>query len=397
MRRKRLASISVGAEVLLRSHLHLIRGKRVGIVTNHSARLPDGTHFVDSLISQKDVRVVALFGPEHGIRGNAPDRKSIKDEFDSKTGIPIFSLFGKTTKPTTQLLKGIDVLVFDIQDVGARFYTYATTLALTMEAAAESGIPYVVLDRPNPIGGLHMEGPIREESLKSFVGWLPFPIRHGLTIGEIALMIAGESWLQGNVRPRLDVIRMRGWRRKLFFDETNLPWISPSPSIRSIETAVLYPGTCFIEGTNVSEGRGTDHPFEYIGAPWIDSKAFVKALNSSGLPGVTFRAIKFTPTSTVSVTTDSKYEGELCEGAFVKVVDRHRFRAVTTGISILSTLHQLFPKQFEMRSRRLDELVGTSAVRRALAKGLPIEGMMAGWDEGLHSFNRLRKKYLCYR
>lgn len=397
MTRKHLACVQVGAEVLLRSQLNLLRGKRIGVITNHSAILRDGTHLVDALVSRKDVHVAALFGPEHGIRGQAPDRKGIKDELDPKTGIHIFSLFGKRTKPTPRMLEGIDVLLFDIQDVGARFYTYTTTLALTMEAAAEKGIPYVVLDRPNPIGGIHTEGPVREESLKSFVGWLPVPIVHGLTIGEIASMIAGEVWLRSKIRPPLRIVKMQGWKRDLFFDETNLPWIRPSPSIRDLHTALVYPGTCLIEGTNVSEGRGTEHPFEYIGAPWIGSKTLAKELNSLGLPGVTFKVITFTPRSTKAVTTDSKYEGNLCKGISLRIDDRHRFQAVATGVHILFSLQKLHPGQFKIRPRRFDELVGTRKVRKALEKGLSTVELAADWDEGLEAFNSLRRKYLFYR
>ncbi|MCX6142018.1 MAG: DUF1343 domain-containing protein [Ignavibacteriales bacterium] len=397
MTRIHLATVHVGAEVLLRSQLNLIRGKRIGVVTNHSALLHDRTHLVDALVSQKDVHVAALFGPEHGIRGQAPDRKGVKDEVDPKTGVPIFSLFGKTTKPTSRMLTGIDVLLFDIQDVGARFYTYTTTLALSMEAAAEKGIPVVVLDRPNPIGGLHTEGPIREERLKSFVGWLPFPIIHGLTIGEIASMIAGEGWLRGKTKPQLHVVKMKDWQRDFYFDDTDLPWTRPSPSIRCLHTALVYPGTCLIEGTNVSEGRGTDHPFEYIGAPWIDSKTFAIALNSSGLPGVTFRAITFTPRSTKAVTTDSKYEGEQCNGVSLRVVYRNRFRAVATGMQILFALQTLYSEQFQIKSRRFDELVGSQSVRKALRKGQSLFQLEAEWDKGLENFDNLRGKYLCYR
>jgi uncharacterized protein YbbC (DUF1343 family) len=295
------------------------------------------------------------------------------------------------------MLKGIDVLVFDIQDVGARFYTYTTTLALTMEAAAENGIPYIVLDRPNPIGGRHVEGPILEANLRSFVGWLPIPIIHGLTIGELALMVNGEGWLRKRKTARLHVVKMKGWKRSHLFDQTKLHWINPSPSIRSLQTALVYPGTCLIEGTNVSEGRGTEHPFEQIGAPWIKAKELASKLMSFHLPGVIFRATTFTPRSTRAVTTDSKFEGEQCEGVFLAVTEWARFEPVRTGISILSSLQELYPADFSMKPRRLDELVGTRSVRRAIRDGVGARQIADHWESGIRRFNTIRKRYLLYR
>ena len=389
-------SVRVGADVLLHDQLELIAGKNVGVVTNHSALLSNGEHLVDSLVKQTAVRLRALFGPEHGIRGKAPDRKSINHEVDPETGIPVYSLFGKVTKPTRQMLKGIDVLLFDIQDVGARFYTYTTTLALTMEAAAENGIPYIVLDRPNPIGGRHVEGPILEENLRSFVGWLPVPIIHGLTIGELALMINGEGWLRKRKTALLHVVKMKGWKRVQFFDQTRLQWVNPSPCIRSLQTALVYPGTCLIEGTNVSEGRGTEHPFEQIGAPWIKARELASKLRSFHLPGVDFRPTTFTPRSTRAATTDSKFEGEHCEGVFLTVTERARFRPVRTGISILCSLRELYPADFSMKPRRLDELVGTRSVRRAILDGAAPKQIADHWDSDILQFDAIREQYLLY-
>ena len=387
----------LGSDNLFKHHLDLIRHKHVGIVTNHSAVMSSGEHLVDALTKVNGVRITALFGPEHGIRGRAPDRKGIGHGVDEVTGIPVYSLFGKTIKPTARMLKDIDVLLFDIQDVGTRFYTYTTTLALTMEAAAERGKTYIVLDRPNPIGGNHAEGPMLEPAHRSFVGWLPMPVVHGLTVGEIASMINGERWLKGSRRARLQIVRMTGWKRSMFYDETNLAWINPSPSIRSLKTALVYPGTCFIEGTNVSEGRGTDHPFEYIGAPWIDGRTLSSYLNSRHLPGVRFRSIHFTPRSTRTLTTDSKFEGECCHGIQVEIRDRKQFEPVRTGIVLLSALHHLYPEQFVMRARRLDELIGTSSPRRAILKGGDADSIVEGWRDDLQNFELLRRKYLHYR
>jgi len=389
--------LRLGSDNLLSIMPELIGGKRIGIITNHSALMSDGRHVLDALLSKSGVEVKALFGPEHGILGVAPDRRGVKDSLEEKSGIPVFSLFGKTTKPTARMLKGLDLLLFDIQDVGVRFYTYTTTLALTMEAAAAHGIPYVVLDRPNPIGGRRVEGPILHPSLKSFVGWLPLPIVHGMTIGELAQMINGEGWLRNGSRADLKVVKMVGWRRMHYFDDTSLQWIKPSPSIRTVQTAVVYPGTCFIEGTNVSEGRGTDHPFEYLGAPWINGKKLASWLNACRLPGVMFEPIVFTPKSTRSVTTDSKYEGERCGGIKLHVTDRGGFSPVRTGVFILSALQKLYPRQFLMRPRRLDELIGTREVRKALLKGTDENLIVSSFASAEKEHRSKRAKYLIYR
>ncbi|MCX6135783.1 MAG: DUF1343 domain-containing protein [Ignavibacteriales bacterium] len=390
-------SVQVGADILLHNQLELIEGKSVGLITNHSALLSTSEHLVDALVKRGGFKLQALFGPEHGIRGKAPDRKSIGHAVDPQTGIPIYSLFGKTTKPTRTMLKGIDVLVFDIQDVGARFYTYSTTLTLTMEAAAEKGIPYVVLDRPNPIGGCLVEGPMLDKNLRSFVGWLPLPVVHGLTMGELAAMISGEGWLRNRRASDLRVVKMKGWRRSWAFDRTELRWVNPSPSIRSLQTALIYPGTCFIEGTNVSEGRGTEHPFEQMGAPWIGGIELCSKLRSFHLPGVKFTPTAFTPLSTRAVTTDSKFEGIRCEGVFIKVTDRKRFRPVKTGVCLLHALQDLYPDQLTLKNRRLDELIGTRSVRRAITKGIhPIE-IADTWKTENEEFLLKRRKYLLYR
>ena len=387
----------VGADVLLHDQLELIDGKRLGLVTNHSALLGSGEHLVDALVRRKGIRLKALFGPEHGIRGKAPDRKSIGHTVDPDTGLPVYSLFGKITKPTSRMLKGIDLLLFDIQDVGARFYTYSTTLTLTMEAAAEKGIPYLVLDRPNPIGGRHVEGPMLERSLRSFVGWLPVPVVHGLTLGELALMINGEGWLRGALGADLTVVKMEGWRRNWTFDQTNLNWINPSPSIRSLHTALVYPGTCFVEGTNVSEGRGTEHPFEQIGAPWINADRLYAELRSLRLPGITFETTAFTPRSTRSVTTDSKFEGIRCKGVALKVTAPSKFEPVKTGIGLLYALQQLYPDQFSMKRQRLDELTGSRYVRREIKQGIHPSDIAEHWKSDNELFVSKRKQYLLYR
>lgn len=389
--------MKLGSDNLLNATPKLIRNKRIGVITNHSALMSNGRHLVDAILSEEDVVVKSLFGPEHGILGLAPDRRGIKDSKEVNSGIPVYSLFGRTTKPTARMLKGLDLLLFDIQDVGVRFYTYTTTLALTMEAAAEHGIRYVVLDRPNPIGGRHVEGPVLDPSLKSFVGWLPLPVIHGMTLGEVARMINGEGWLRNASRADLKVVKMSGWKRSHYFDDTGLEWTRPSPSIRTLATAIVYPGTCFIEGTNVSEGRGTDHPFENLGAPWINGRNLSSWLNERRLPGVTFEPVTFTPTSTRAVTTDSKYEGERCGGITLKVTERGTFQPVRAGIVILSALQHLYPRRFVMRPRRLDELIGTREVRKSILKGKDEDSIIGLFADSEKQFRSLRARYLLYR
>jgi uncharacterized protein YbbC (DUF1343 family) len=395
--------IKVGAELLIEKHLDLIKGKNIGIITNHSAVLQDGRHLVDVLKSIPEVKVLALFGPEHGIRGDAPDGKSIDHDIDDPTQLKVFSLFGKITKPTPEMLKGIEVLIFDIQDVGVRFYTFTSTLFLTMEAAAENNITFIVLDRPNPIGGLNFDGPIREDSLKSFVGLHPIPVMHGMTVGELAKMANDEGWLKNGVKANLKIIKMEGWYRKLWYDETSLQWLKPSPNIVTMNTAVIYPGTCFIEGTNVSEGRGTMNPFEIIGAPFVNAEKLANKLNEYKLKGVKFRPITFTPENIIKMTTDPKYDSIECHGVFIDITDRNIIEPVKIGVYILYALKDLFPNDFKWRSPSrstgkyyIDLLSGTTEIRQMLDKGIKPEEIISRWQAGLDKFKLIRKKHLLY-
>ena len=301
------------------------------------------------------------------------------------------------------MLEGIDLLVFDIQDVGVRFYTYTSTLFLSLEAAAESEIPYLVLDRPNPIAGLRVDGPVLETAQRSFVGLFPIPIIHGMTVGELARLIIGEGWLKDGVKADLRVIPAEGWTRDLWFDQTSLPWVKPSPSMMTIRTAAVYPATCFIEGTNVSEGRGTETPFESIGAPYINGEKLAVEMNGIGLPGVVFRATKFTPRDIAQVTSDPKYEGIECEGVFLDVTDRNAFKPVETGIHLLAALKRLYPSDFKWRSPGrstgkyyIDLLAGTQKIREGLDAGSRPELIVVSYEADLERFLLIRKKYLLY-
>jgi len=381
-----LAQVSIGADVLLAERMDIVSGKRVAIVTNHSARVA-GQHLVDALL-QRGVAVKRLFGPEHGIRGVAAPGETILDTLDVTTGVPVVSLYGNINKPSPAMLADIDLLLYDIQDVGARFYTYISTMALCMEAAAERGIPFVVLDRPDPLGGICVDGPVLEDSLRSFVGIAPIPVVYGLTIGELARLLAGERMLAGV--PDLMVVPMRGWRREMRWEETGLPWIAPSPNIPSPETAIVYPATCFLEATNLSEGRGTRAPFQILGAPFVDGARLAGALTGLGLPGVEFDSISFTPVT-------SKHTGVLCHGVFLKVVDAARFEPVTTGLHILREVERLHPRDFTLKRRWFVRLMGSAAVYDRFARGEQISTIRSSWIEETRKFGEMREKYFLYR
>jgi len=292
------------------SYIKVFQGRRIGIITNHTAYNSNGKYIVDVFRNIPDVKVTSLFGPEHGLWGKEQDAIKIDSQIDPVYRLQVYSLYGKTLKPTPQMLKDIDVLVFDIQDIGARFYTYIYTMSLAMEAAAENGRRFIVLDRPNPINGFCVEGNLLELALSSFVGLFPIPARHGMTAGELAKMFNDQGWLKNGVKADLVVIPMKGWRRRMWYDQTGLSFIKTSPNMPNLETAAIYPGLCLLEGTNISEGRGTRMPFRQFGAPWIDSKQLADRLNKLKLPGMHFEPVSFTPAS-------SKYQGQICNGCLL--------------------------------------------------------------------------------
>jgi len=391
-----VSQVRVGAEMLLRDQFRLIEGKRVGLIANQTSRLPDGRHLVSVLITQSNVKLVALFSPEHGFRGAAPAGELIETERERETGIPIHSLYGQTLKPTPAMLEGIDLLLFDIQDVGVRFFTYISTMSYAMEAAAERGIPFVVLDRPNPITGSRVAGFVVHDTLRSFVGLHPIPIVHGMTVGELALLINEEGWLRNGVKADLHVVKMEGWKRELWFDQTGLIWVKPSPNIMTPATTIVYPATCYFEGTNISEGRGTDQPFEIIGAPFLDGKKWAAVIQASQLNGVRFHPVTFVPRDIENVATNPKFKGESCNGVRLEVVDRKAFDPIRTGLVLLSTARALAPEQFRWRDRSVDRLFGTSRVRLLLRQGIDPSALESIAGRESHQFKSLRKKYLLY-
>ncbi|MCK5088151.1 MAG: DUF1343 domain-containing protein [Melioribacteraceae bacterium] len=388
--------VTVGADVLLSEEFNLIKNRSIGIITNHSAILSSGTHLVDTLFSLNDIKIKALFGPEHGIRGDAPDGHSIKDGIDTKTGLPVYSLYGKNRKPTKEMLKGIDLIIFDIQDIGARFYTYISTLYYAIQSSAENDIPIIVLDRPNPINGLTVDGPIRKEEFKSFVAIAPIPIQHGLTIGELAIMFNDESWIDTDRKADLTVVKIKNWKREYFFDDCNLKWVNPSPNMPSLNTAIIYPGMCLIEGVNVSEGRGTYSPFLQIGAPYINSKELLNALNKFDHPGISLEEITFTPESIANMSVKPKYLNEKCNGIKITITDKNEIQSLKFGIQVLYSINKLYPKEFKYRRNWLDKLFGDIYLKEMLESGITPDEIYSVWKDDVEKFKQLRNKYLLY-
>jgi len=380
------ADFQTGIEVLLHDRLDLVHGKNVGLITNPTGVNRELVSDVDLLAHTPGVHLVALFGPEHGIRGAQQAGASVGSGRDPITGLPVYSLYGKTRQPTPAMLKGVDVLVFDIQAVGARFYTYLYTMADAMKAAAAARIPIIVLDRPNPIGGTAVQGPVLDPKYASFVGEYPIPLRYGMTIGELAEFFNNQFHIGAD----LTVVKMRGWERSMYYDDTPLQFVMPSPNMPTETTALVYPGMGLAEGTNVSEGRGTTRPFEIVGAPWIDAEKLSRVLNDKHLAGVRFRPVHFTPTF-------SKYEGKPCNGVEVHVMDRDAFNPVVVGLNVIATVHDLYPRQFAFNASDFDRLVGNDWVRQDIEKGVPVAEMRRRWQKGLSQFKKIRQQYLLYK
>jgi uncharacterized protein YbbC (DUF1343 family)/CubicO group peptidase (beta-lactamase class C family) len=370
-----------GIDVLERDNFKPLAGMRIGLVTNHTGRNREGRQTIDVLNKAPGVKLVALFSPEHGIRGNVDDK--FEDSKDEATGLPIYSLYGESRRPKPEQLKDLDALVYDIQDVGVRFYTYISTLGNVMEEAARSRLPVFVLDRPNPIGGLDVEGPIADKDKLSFTAYHTIPTRHGLTIGELAQLFNRQR----NIGADLRVIKMDGWRRSMWFDETNLTWINPSPNMRSLTEATLYPGVGLLETTNVSVGRGTDTPFEVVGAPWIQGDRLAEYLNQRGLPGVRFVPLRFTPNASV-------FKDQQCGGVNIIITDRALFRPLPTGIEMALALRKLYPNDWQV-DKYLKLLVNADTLER-VKRGESAKEIVDSWNAGLQEFRRARAEILLY-
>ncbi len=374
-----------------------LQGKRLGLLCHQASIDQRFQHMIDIFLNaQKNgvLTITAVFGPQHGLWGHTQDNMIEWQSFtDPRTGLPVYSLYGDTRKPTPEMLKDMDVMVIDMQDVGARYYTFIWTMALTMEACEEQGIEVWVLDRPNPIGGT-VEGPLPEENFLSFVGLKPIVPRHGMTIGEIA------RWLQHTYYPALNlrVVAMQGWQREMYFEATQLPWAMPSPNMPTVETSVVYPGMCLLEGTNLSEGRGTTRPFEIFGAPWMDGWHMAEMLNGYQLPGVYFRPIEFQPTF-------QKYAGEVCQGCFIHVTDREAFLPFLTGVAVIRESIQCYPDKFqwkqppyeyEYQKLPIDILLGSKALRQRIEYLEPLEQLKASCQKDEMQFVKQRQSFLLY-
>jgi uncharacterized protein YbbC (DUF1343 family) len=380
-RRSHVSRVQTGLDVLESEKFASLRGKHVGLITNHTGVDFQGRSTVETLAKAPGVQLVALFSPEHGIAGHALDK--VSSSKDPSTGLPIYSLYGEQLRPTDEMLKDIGALVFDVQDAGVRFYTYTTTMAYCMEEAAKHGIAFYVLDRPNPLNGDILEGPMLDADKTSFVAYYPIPVRYALTIGELAQFYNSENYINADLR----VIKMKNWHRNYFFESTGMRWIPPSPNLRTLKGAILYPGLEILQSAGVSVGRGTEAPFEEFGAPWIEGNDVAAELNAKNLPGLHFSNKPFIPVSGL-------YAGQRCGGVGVKVTDRAAVRSMRMGLEIAALLQKRYPQQFD--SSKIVELIGNEQALRDLQAGVSPEQIVRGWAEALAAFDQVRRKYLLY-
>jgi uncharacterized protein YbbC (DUF1343 family) len=382
-----IAPVRPGIETFLADVPRALRGKRVGLITNNTGVDRSATLDIDLIARHKDLKLVALLAPEHGIRGTVEAGEQIADETDPKTGVPVYSLYlAEDSAPTPKMLQDVDVLVYDLQEVGGRTWTYVSTMALSMQVAAKKGIPFVVLDRPNPIGGEIVEGALLDPRFKSFVGMYPIPARHGMTVGELATLFNRKYGIGAN----LIVARVENWRRSQWFDETGLPWVNPSPNLRSLVALTSYPGSVYFEGTSLSEGRGTDRPFEQIGAPWLDAGEVARVMNERRLPGVRFEAI------TMSVApTAAKHRGQTIPAIRFAVTDRQAYRPVRTSLLLIDDIYRRHQRDFAWTAT-INRLTGSDKVKLAIEGG-QLAPLLEEWDREAAEFRKSRDPYLLYR
>ena len=378
----RAARVQTGLDVLEAQKFAPLRGKHIGLITNHTGLDSQGRSTMELLSRAPGLQLVALFSPEHGLAGR--NNEKISSAKDPSTGLPVYSLYGDTLRPTDEMLKGINTLVFDIQDAGVRFYTYTVTLAYCMEEAAKRHIAFFVLDRPNPLGGEIVEGPMLDADKTNFVGYFPMPVRYALTIGELAQLFNAENHIGAD----LHVITMKNWHRNYFFESTGIKWIPPSPNLRTTKGSILYPGIEILQSAGISVGRGTQTPFEEFGAPWLNGDEVAATLNERHLPGVHFAGQPFIPIAGL-------YGGQRCGGVGIRVTDRYTVRSMRMGLEIAAILQKLYPKQFEVS--KMIELVGNADTMLQLQSGVAPEKTVASWSESLSTFDRTRRKYFLYK
>jgi len=384
-----------GSDVLIKENLHLLDGEKVGIVSNKNSVLRNTVHLVDTLISL-GINVTVLFSLEHGFYQDFADGELINPKEEKINKVPLYSLYGKTKKPTKEMLANVDIILFDVQDAGARFYTYISSMFYILQAAAENNIKVIVLDRPNPLSGKNVEGPVLQEDSKSFFGIAPIPILHGMTIGELANLFIQENYINIVISPEFEIIQMKRWERSSYWDDLNITWLSTSPNIPTFETALVYPGTCLIEGTNISEGRGTENPFLTIGAPFIKPGDLISELNIDENAGINIFPTEFIPVEIKGKAVNPKFEGEKCYGINIKVTDKTKFGAIDFGLKLVYTLHKLYPDEFEFRKNHFDLLTGSDKIRLSIEKGESPHHMKKLWQEELNNFKKIRNKYLLY-
>jgi len=384
-------AVEVGLERFVRDGPAWSQPRRAGLLTNQSAVDHHLDHAIDLLRACEGVRLVALFGPEHGVRGSAQAGEAVTSRVDERSGLPAHSLYGATRRPAPETLQDLDILLYDVQDVGVRYATYASTLLEAMHAAADAKIGFVVLDRPNPLNGRAVQGNVLEPGHESFVGVFPLAVRHGLTVGELAALMNDRLDLGLD----LTVVPLRGWRRSLWYDETGLPWVAPAPNLPTLAALTLYPGTCLIEGTTLSEGRGTTTPFEVVGAPWLNADALTRRLRAAALPGAGFRPTTFAPMF-------SKHAGDVCQGVHIHVIDRGRLDSAALGVYLLDEIRDLHPDEFQWLPARegsapfIDLLAGGPALRHALDAATPAADIVASWRADHARVARLCAPYLLY-
>mgnify|MGYP002639851617 FL=1 len=388
--------VYTGLDVLEKMGFEPLIGKNVGVVTNHTAVNKKGIHLVDLLHTNRDISIKAIFAPEHGFRGKEQGGDAIPGSIDSSTGAPIYSLYGAQREPNPEMLKGIDVLIFDIQDVGTRFYTYISTMGYVLEAGAKYDIPVMILDRPNPIGR-RINGNVLDDGFESFVGRYKIPIRYGLSVGELARMIVGEKMISGLESLELHVVECEGWRGDLYWSQTDLTWVPPSPNMRNTNETLTYPGLCLLEGVRINEGRGTEFPFEYVGTPYMDGKRLARELLATGLEGFTVEPVSYTPMDMPGVAMNPLFEGELVHGVKIVVTDPDKYKAVDFLIHLLVITKKNYPQEFGWRSTRgPDRLWGGSGLREMVDAGKSAQDIIASYQNELLEFEVIQSKYLIY-
>ena len=381
--RARAARVQTGLDVLEAQKFAPLRGKRIGVITNHTGLDAQGRSIVELLARAPGVKLVAIFSPEHGLAGRK-DVENIPSSGDSSTGLPVYSLYGETRRPTEEMLQNIDTLVFDVQDAGVRFYTYTATMGYCMEEAAKRKISFYVLDRPNPLGGEVLEGPMLDADKTAFVAYYPVPVRYGLTIGELAQFYNTENHINAD----LHVIAMKNWHRNYYFESTGIRWLPPSPNLRTLKGSIVYPGIEILQAAKVSVGRGTETPFEQFGAPWMDGEAVARALNERNLPGLRFASQPFIPVAEL-------YSGKRCGGVAIRITDRAAVRSLRLEIEIATILKKLYPQQFDVT--KLLVLTGNDETIRQLTEDVAPEKIVASWSADLQAFDKLRRRYFLYK